>query len=127
MLPVALIGFCWASLCLLDKYGGLFMFGEQGTRAWRMLTRRLSPPPLRPGGSSICVSELSPVLTRTVHRPMFTPDVGGPPELRARRRHGGRVPPTETLLVLSVGGPLTTSFLNVRQAPTGLLAGPGRA
>ena len=23
---------------------------------------------------------------------MFTPDVGGPPELRARRRHGGRVP-----------------------------------
>ncbi len=49
-------------------------------------------PPLRPGGSSICVSELSPVLTRTVHRPMFTPDVGGPPELRARRRHGGRVP-----------------------------------
>ena len=38
----------------------------------------------------------------------------------------GACPPTETLLVLSVGGPLTTSFLNVRQAPTGLLAGPGR-
>ncbi len=38
----------------------------------------------------------------------------------------GACPPTETVLALSVGGPLTTAFLNVCQAPTGLPAEPGR-
>lgn len=82
-----------------------------------MLTRRLSPP-LRPGGSSARVSALSPVPTRTVHRP----DVH---TLRSVDRHNfapvadtaGACPPIETLLALSVGGPLAWAFLNVRQTP----------